>query len=31
LHHWTVDSNEYITLIGTYGWVGEGGAGFVLP
>ena len=30
LHHWTVDANEYTTLIATYGWVGEGGAGFVI-
>jgi uncharacterized repeat protein (TIGR01451 family) len=31
LHHWTIDENEYTTLISTYGWVGEGGTGFVIP
>jgi hypothetical protein len=31
LHHWTIDENEYTTLIATYGWVGEGGTGFVIP
>jgi hypothetical protein len=30
LHHWTIDQNEYDTLIASYGWVGEGGAGFVI-
>jgi hypothetical protein len=31
LHHWTIDANEYNTLITpAYGWVGEGGAGFVI-
>ena len=30
LHHWTTDANEYTTLIDVYGWVREGGAGFVL-
>jgi hypothetical protein len=30
LHHWTIDANEYDTLISTYGWVGEGGSGFVI-
>jgi uncharacterized protein DUF11/uncharacterized protein DUF5648 len=30
LHHWTIDANEYNTLIATYGWVGEGGSGFVI-
>jgi uncharacterized repeat protein (TIGR01451 family) len=30
LHHWTVDATEYSILIGTYGWVGEPGAGFVI-
>jgi hypothetical protein len=31
LHHWTIDPNEYIALIASYGWVGEGGSGFVIP
>ncbi|HUP30652.1 MAG TPA: DUF1565 domain-containing protein [Usitatibacter sp.] len=31
LHHWTIDANEYNTLITpAYGWVGEGGSGFVI-
>jgi uncharacterized repeat protein (TIGR01451 family) len=31
LHHWTIDANEYNTLITpAYGWVGEGGSGFVV-
>jgi uncharacterized repeat protein (TIGR01451 family) len=31
LHHWTVDTNEYNTLITPqYGWIGEGGSGFVI-
>ena len=30
LHHWTTDANEYATLISTYGWVGEGIAGYVV-
>ena len=30
LHHWTIDSNEYTTLINTYGWIGEGGSGYVI-
>jgi uncharacterized repeat protein (TIGR01451 family) len=30
LHHWTIDANEYSTLISTYGWIGEGGSGFVI-
>jgi uncharacterized repeat protein (TIGR01451 family) len=30
LHHWTIDANEYNTLITSYGWVGEGGSGFVV-
>jgi hypothetical protein len=31
LHHWTTDANENAILIGQYGWIGEPGAGFVLP
>jgi uncharacterized repeat protein (TIGR01451 family) len=32
LHHWTIDQNEYNTLITpSYGWIGEGGSGFVIP
>lgn len=31
LHHWTIDANEYTVLINQYGWIGEGGSGFVLP
>jgi uncharacterized repeat protein (TIGR01451 family) len=31
LHHWTIDVNEYNTLITpAYGWIGEGGSGFVI-
>ena len=31
LHHWTIDANEYNTLITPqYGWIGEGGSGFVI-
>ena len=31
LHHWTIDVNEYNTLTTpAYGWVGEGGSGFVI-
>jgi hypothetical protein len=30
LHHWTIDPNEYAALISIYGWVGEGGSGFVV-
>jgi parallel beta-helix repeat protein len=30
LHHWTIDANEYNTLINTYGWIGEGGSGYVI-
>ena len=31
LHHWTIDANEYTTLITpAYGWIGEGGSGFVI-
>jgi uncharacterized repeat protein (TIGR01451 family) len=30
LHHWTIDANEYNTLTTQYGWVGEGGSGFVI-
>jgi M6 family metalloprotease-like protein len=31
LHHWTIDPTEYSILISTYGWIGEGGSGFVIP
>ena len=31
LHHWTVDPVEYGELITRFGWVGEPGAGFVVP
>jgi hypothetical protein len=31
LHHWTIDANEYNALIASFGWVGEGGSGFVIP
>ena len=30
LHHWTIDPVEYQQLISVYGWVGEGGSGFVI-
>jgi hypothetical protein len=30
LHHWTIDNNEYVTLIAQFGWIGEPGAGFVV-
>ena len=30
LHHWTVDGYEYGVLIASYGWVGEGVAGYVI-
>jgi hypothetical protein len=30
LHHWTIDANEYNTLISSFGWIGEPGAGFVI-
>jgi uncharacterized repeat protein (TIGR01451 family) len=31
LHHWTIDPAEYNALIASFGWVGEGGSGFVIP
>jgi uncharacterized repeat protein (TIGR01451 family) len=31
LHHWTIDANEYSVLTSpSRGWIGEGGAGFVI-
>ena len=30
LHHWTIDAYEVSVLTRTYGWVLEGGAGFVI-
>jgi hypothetical protein len=30
IHHWTIDKNEYITLVQA-GWIDEGVAGWVLP
>jgi hypothetical protein len=31
LHHWTIDPVEYNALIASFGWIGEGGSGFVIP
>jgi hypothetical protein len=31
LHHWTIDPVEYTQLVTYYGWIGEGGSGFVIP